>query len=227
MQEVLDNLKARPCGIISDNASNIRKACKELCNRFPQLISIGCSAHWGNLTLKDLLHRVSTKLTVKQGSTIAKYFRNSTHSLAELMELQKLKKLPAPHTPPSYSAVRWSSLKNLLTWLEVNREVIRMVTCSSFCRKNMDEKTQKLIEKEKFWIKVTALKGVVLLLNEFIDHAQSDDSNLGSVFQKWKDMQKKLKARFVHSSERFIHQVINKREEFFCACLPPGSKKPG
>jgi len=72
--------KEKFSAIVSDNASNVKKAREMIQEEFPSIQNVRCIAHCVNLLACDIVsHNFADRLLTKV-NTIASYFRNTSRS---------------------------------------------------------------------------------------------------------------------------------------------------
>ena len=85
IQEVKQECGKMTVAVVTDNASNMKKAWKLLSRKHPELICYGCAAHSLNLVFLDLLQLVTLKQVKNQAKTIVKELK-SKHMLVDLLK---------------------------------------------------------------------------------------------------------------------------------------------
>ena len=74
IQEVKQECGKMTVAVVTDNASNMKKAWKLLARKQSELTCYGCAAHSLNLVFLDLQHLVTLKQVKNQAKTLAKEF---------------------------------------------------------------------------------------------------------------------------------------------------------
>ncbi|OWY97575.1 hypothetical protein PHMEG_00031864 [Phytophthora megakarya] len=125
--------KGSVCGVVTDNASNMRKAWELLMEKIPHLTCHGCAAHTINLLLQDIFKIPSFAEVLKKAVAVTKFvrkraallyhFRAKQRSYFGARQRRRALMLPV--------ATRWYSSTNCIESVVKNEEVLREVFSNS------------------------------------------------------------------------------------------------
>lgn len=145
--------------VVTDNASVMRAAWKEIEARFPHISANGCAAHGLNLLIKDLLSAPVHEKTIQESAKVIKFVNN--HHLVQAKfeirrkEAQVQNKLSLP------VATRWFSHYNSFQKLHSAKYVLSKL-CDEEAQiiENINPKTTsaavlKLVKSHEFWQRIS------------------------------------------------------------------------
>jgi hypothetical protein len=94
------------CGIVTDNAKNMKAAWVFVQERYPHIFCLGCTCHSLHLLCKDLINRVEWIPVLKKCEKVVEYFGNHHRPKFEL-EGQQIKQYGKTLSLTRYSPTRW------------------------------------------------------------------------------------------------------------------------
>ncbi|XP_031327746.1 uncharacterized protein LOC116167597 [Photinus pyralis] len=144
--------------IVTDNAANMRKAARNIQEKYPHIVSYGCMAHTLHLMCSDILRVESVEQIIVSVKNIVKTIMSSQILRAKLEEIKKDMKLTTSLSMPVKT--RWGSHV---------KSMEDLVKCKfALQRLSITEDTQKVVHtikpvilSEDFWVSV---EGVINLL---------------------------------------------------------------
>lgn len=128
ISDMIDSLGGQKAvvAVVTDSASNMKKAWPELQSRYAGLLTLGCASHQVNLLVGDILRVSTLATTLSQALRVIKYFKSSPARTNELnkaakavQETRVALKLPA--------ATRWQGKYEAVTSLIRNKLYIQSV----------------------------------------------------------------------------------------------------
>lgn len=158
--KVLEELGSEKfCCVVTDNASVMRTAWKEIESRFPHISANGCAAHGLNLLIKDLLDETVHEKTISESAKIIKFINN--HHLVQAKFETRRKEANISHKLSLPVATRWFSHFNSLKNLNSSKYVlIKLCDEETKLIEETNPKTTsaavvKLIKSHDFWMRVS------------------------------------------------------------------------
>ena len=112
MLKVFEEFESECCkmvfGVVTDNASNMKKAWRLIKERYPTIICYGCAAHGLNSIFCDMKKFETCKNIIKRAKGVIKEFRH-THMLVDMLKaIQKAENVNCTFKLPVKT--RWASM---------------------------------------------------------------------------------------------------------------------
>lgn len=114
------------CGLVTDHASNIRGARKNICNAFPHIFNIRCIAHTINLIATDMAKNEFVAEIISKVGKLVSFFKKSHIGNALLHEGLKSMNISGGFLV-SYSKIRWGSLFDTTNSVLISQPVFAKV----------------------------------------------------------------------------------------------------
>lgn len=203
IEEVIQDIEVimRPgavCGVVTDNASNMRKAWEILMHNRPNLTCNGCGAHMMNLIMKDILGLATVTDVLDDAKWLSKYILNRYILLDHFDRIQdKLNPeyrrrlcLPVP--------TRWYTSEACMKSVQQNKHVIQAVLddvsldriYKDSKRHNKLARARKLATDVAFWAKLDAVLLLLHPINEALAEFEKDGSYISAVFSQFRRISK-------------------------------------
>lgn len=147
------------CCVVTDNASVMRAAWREIEARFPHISANGCAAHGLNLLIKDLLAVPENQKTISESSKIIKFINN--HHIVQAMFESRRKEAKVTQKLSLPVATRWFSNYDSLQKLHCAKYIlIKLCDEESTAIEAINPKTTScavvnLIKSHDFWDRVS------------------------------------------------------------------------
>ncbi|KAK1936997.1 hypothetical protein P3T76_009775 [Phytophthora citrophthora] len=152
--------KGSVCGVVTDNASNMRRAWELLMEKMPHLTCNGCAAHTINLLLKDMFDIPFLNEVLKKAVVVTRFVRKRAALLYQFRTKQRQhfgagQRRRALLLPV---ATRWYSSTNCIESVVQNEEVLREIFSNSDLLSRYQDAGTKLNQVENilgdrtFWM---------------------------------------------------------------------------
>ena len=134
-------------GVVTDNASNMKKAWRLIEAKYPAIICYGCAAHGLNLIFCDMIKLETCKNIAKRATVVIKEFRHK-HMLVDMLKaMQKAENVNCTFMLPVNT--RWASMVTSLESVEKNKVVLSKIAVSEEQKKKAATCQKK--SGELFW----------------------------------------------------------------------------
>ena len=217
IQEVKQECGKMTVAVVTDNASNMKKAWKLVARKHPELTCYGCAAHSLNLVFSDLLQLMTLKQVKNQAKTIAKDFKFK-HMLVDLLKnMQQLENVNT--TLKLLVKTRWESVLTCLESVQQNKLVLRKLAVSEISEKDMSLQVKKAILDDDFWMLNEATVNSLTPLHAAIIQLEADVPNLAEVFQLYSKVRIGVIENIetiplIEGEQETIATILDTRENF-------------
>ena len=222
VRKVVEEIKAQcgkvVIGLVTDNASNMKRAWNLLQDEYPEITCYGCAAHSLNLIFGDLTKLETLAQIVKNAKSIVKEFK-SKHMLVDLLsKVQKEENVHISLKLPVKS--RWGSTLICMDSVQKNKHVLRKLVVSEMSEStNLSRSIKRVILDDNFW---ETNEAMVQLLNPLfiaITSLEADEPNLADVYKIYNGVETKMKeglssSPFATSEQLQVMDILAKRKDF-------------
>lgn len=217
MEEIIEKYGAlKFFTVTTDNAKNMRKACKRLEQKYPHLSSYGCLVHTLNLMIGDIRKLVSVKKYIDDVNEIIKTIRGHTVLLSKFTKIGKenniITTLKLPVITPWGSVVL--SLKSMLQC----KTILRILAVSEDVGQ-LPESMKRKLKDDIFWVKILKLTNLLEPILQWITRLDSNKPTKHLVTQAFSEISKSFNDNLPEApiskidQERII-EVFEHRRKF-------------
>ena len=119
-------------GVVTDNASNMKKAWRLIEEKYPTIIYYECAAHGLNLIFCDMI-KLETCKNIKRAKGVIKEFRHKRMLVDVLKAMQKEENVNCMLKLPVKT--KWASMVTSLESVTKNKVVLRKIAVSKTPKK--------------------------------------------------------------------------------------------
>ena len=169
-------------GVVTDNASNMKKAWRLIEEKYPTIICYGCAAHGLNLIFCDMIKLEICKNIIKQAKGVIKEYRHKHMLVDSLKAMQKAENVNCTLKLPIKT--RWASIVTSLERVKKNKVELRKIAASEEPEKkssNLLEEVRRTLLDDTFWHENKAIASLLKPLQFAITQLKEDTSNLADV----------------------------------------------
>lgn len=198
--------------IVTDNASNMKKAWDELKKLYPHLSCYGCIAHGLQLLLTDIGKLDTVKDIVTKLKMVMKEIRNS-HILAASFKQHAKCALRLP------VVTRWGSIVTSLGCMLKNKGPLRHLAVDEYAEPDMSKECKSVILNDVFWDRQQALYDLLNPIASWITKLEGDTPQLGVVAQVFAEITQHFdstlsKSPLLKKEEQGARVALCSRREF-------------
>ena len=177
--------------IITDTASVMKAAWKQIEEKYSNIVCLGCNSHIINLLIGDILKIEEIQVVVNNTKMIVNYFKSHVQAAA------KLKRIQIDNYNKEISLVlpiltRWGTHLGCLQSLQKSQIALEQTLMDSYIRQKMDKTIRSNVLSEEFWrmldLVVKILEPIVAALKLF----ESDISTLSTVYSCFNKLIKQI-----------------------------------
>ena len=174
-------------GVVTDNASNMKKAWEELTVCYPHLSCYGCIAHGLQLLLTDIGKLDTVKDIVAKVKVVMKEVRNSHILTATFKEHAKCAlRMPV--------VTRWGSVVTSLECMLKNKGPLRRLAVDENAESDVSTDCKSAILNDVFWDRQQALHDLLHPIAAWITKLEADTPQLGVVVTVFAELTKHFDA---------------------------------
>lgn len=213
MRSVLDEIGPdRFLGVVTDNASNMKKAWEELKKLYPHLSCYGCIAHGLQLLLTDIGKLDTVKDIIARIKLVMKEVRNS-HILAATFKQHAKCALRLP------VVTRWGSIVTSLHCMLKNKSPLRRLAIDENAESDMSTDCKSAVLNDVFWDRQQALYDMLNPVAAWITKLEADTPQLGVVVKVFAELTQHFDTALSRSpllkrEEQAARAALNSRREF-------------
>ena len=136
--------------VITDTTNVMKTACRNIEEKYPNIVCLGCNSHIINLLIKDILCFDEIKAIVNNAKMIVNYFKSHVQAAA------KLKRIQIDNYNKKISLVlpiltRWEIHLGCLQLLQKSKIILEQTLMDSYIRQKMDKIIRSNVLSEEFW----------------------------------------------------------------------------
>jgi len=188
MEEIIEKYGAlKFFTVTTDNAKNMRKACKLLEQKYPHLSSYGCLAHTLNLMIGDIRKLVSVKKYIDDVNEIIKTIRGHTVLLSMFTKIGKENNIITTLKLPVIT--RWGSVVLSLKSMLQCKTILRILAVSEDVGQ-LPEPMKRKLRDDIFWVKILKLTNLLEPILQWITRLESNKPTIHFVTQAFSEISK-------------------------------------
>ena len=185
---VIDALgPSKVCAVVTDNAAPNHRAWEILMEKYREqrIMCYGCSAHWLNLVIQDIMKLPPFATLKEKYVEIIRFFKNKHLPKAELeaAQIKEYKKVIALRVPVE---TRWLSNFKSLDSLIKTKAALKMVCVTSDEKNSFSgakgQSIKRSILQDYFWESVFRLHVILQTISVAIADVEKDASSASSIF---------------------------------------------
>lgn len=209
--------------IITDNASNMKAAWKEISKEYPHIACIGCASHCLNLLINDIMKLSPFKTTLNDCKSVIKYIKNKHVILAFFEKTQKEKYGQSVKSLKLPSNTRWGAAVLMFESFLSNKEALQATVISQ--ELTIDRAIKNIILEDETWNSVEAAYNILSPIAKAIIQAESDSATLSVIPYLFSEMRTTITEIF-SSTSTFVSnsnqtQILNFITDRYNFCLQP------
>ena len=206
-------------GVVTDNASNMKKAWRLVEEKYPSIICYRCAAHGLNLIFCNMIKLETCKNITKRAKDVIKKIRHKHMLVHMLKAMQKAENVNC--TLKLLGKTRWVSMVTSLESVKKNKVMLRKIAVSEEPEKkssNLSEVRRTLLD-DTFWHESEAIVSLLKPLQSAITQLKEDFLKLADVcrllFNFKCEILKSIDSfPFALSEQEKIKFIIEVREDF-------------
>lgn len=217
MEEIIEKYGAlKFFTVTTDNAKNMRKACKRLEQKYPHLSSYGCLVHTLNLMIGDIRKLVSVKKYIDDVNEIIKTIRGHTVLLSMFTKIGKENNIITTLKLPVIT--RWGSVVLSLKSMLQCKTILRILAVSEDVGQ-LPEPMKRKLRDDIFWVKILKLTNLLEPILQWITRLESNKPTIHLVTQAFSEISKSFNDNLPEApiskidQERII-EVFEHRRKF-------------
>ncbi|CAB5193535.1 unnamed protein product [Rhizophagus irregularis] len=179
--------------VITDNASNMKKAHSILQKDYPNIIFLGCFAHNINLLIKSVIELTLIKEIITPVQEIIKFFKRHhiENACLERLQIEKIGKTIKFNLPV---ITRWGSHHICLQSFLASKKALQNVVFEECVRKSIPSSlNSKLIDTEGFWVDIEEICQLLEPFTKIIREFESNQPNLSLVYNRFTKLKNEIK----------------------------------
>ena len=198
--------------IITDTASVMKAAWKQIEEKYSNIVCLGCNSHIINLLIGDILKIKEIKDIVDNSKIIVNYFKSHVQAAAKLkrIQIENYNKEIALVLPV---LTRWGTHLSCFQSLQKSKIALEQILMDAEIRRKMDSTVRNYVLSEQFWemldLITKFLEPMVVALKLF----ESDTSTLSTVYLHFKKIMNQVSEISCDFSNN-IQQLVQKRWEY-------------
>lgn len=206
-------------GIVTDNAANMKKAWREINNKYEHITTYGCVAHALSLLINDIISLKSFQILIKGGVAIVNNIRRRHVLHAIFNEKQKESSINKKKSLMLPVQTRWGSVVVFLNSLLANKQIIRLLNIDERCEEDIIPSVKQFINNDTFWDRIKNLHNFLKPIAYWITRIESDLPQLSIVPEIFVEIKKQydtcIKNVSCFETEKYIiKNKIQSRKEF-------------
>lgn len=222
VRKVMDEVGAEKfVALVTDNASNMRAAWRQIQAHYNHIDCIGCAAHGLNLLFGDIMKINCFKTFFTQCKNVIKHINRRHVCLAVFEELQKEKYGSQYTTLKLPSKTRWAGAIATFKSLIVNREALEALVITNGGA-HVDRDIKQTILSDCLWSQLKVTEDILLPISTAIHNIESDNALLSEVPAAFLIIENKIQKmnfpddcpEFENSKDTILTYVKNRKE--FC-----------
>ncbi|CAG8465618.1 3017_t:CDS:1, partial [Funneliformis caledonium] len=167
--------------VITDTTNVMKAAWRNIEEKYPNIVCLGCNSHIINLLIKDILCFDEIKAIVNNAKSIVIYFRSHLQAAAKLKRIQ-LENYNKEITLVLPVLTRWGTHLSCFQSLKKSRIALEQSLMDPLIRQKMDQIMRNNILSDEFWqmvdLIINILEPIVVALKSF----ESDTSILSTIY---------------------------------------------
>ena len=220
--KVIEEIK-RECGkmvigVVTNNASNMKKAWRLIEEKFPATTCYRCAAHGLNLIFCNIMKLETCKKMMEQAKDVIKDFKHK-HMLVDMLKaMQKGENVNCTLKLPVKT--RWGSTITSFESVQKNKLVLHKIAVSEQPEKgNLSEQVRRTLLDDTFWHENKAIVTLLKPLQSAITLLKGDAPNLADVCGLFFKIRNEILGNidlvsFSSSEQEEIKSILDAREDF-------------
>ena len=207
LAEVIENVingigVDRISAIVSDNASNVRNACKIIQEKFPRIENIRCIAHAINLIACDIIKEKFGDRLLRCVNTLTSFFKNSHQAGSKLAQLIKEKRINGGGLK-LYCKTRWTTASESVNSVINLESALEEFVTNYHQSTTANDRITTIIRSQNFFSDLRVLSFILEPLRKAVLALESKSATLADCFLSLARLVAALKNYHNHSIPHF------------------------